>query len=396
MDIKLSPCKLAGDVMAVSSKSYAHRQITAAMLCKSKTEIQINGFSDDIMRTLSCVKSLGGDYEIKDNKVIITPALNHCAAAVLNCGESGTTARIMLPVCAAFRNSAVLTGEGRLPERPFGEITKVLREHGSSITSDSLPIEVSGKITGGDFRIPGHISSQYITGLMLALPLLEDDSTITLTTELKSSGYVDITIDVLRSFGINITKTGSGYKVPAGTYKTPRALASEGDWSNAAFWVVANALGSKINISNLNLDSVQGDKIITQILEDTKIDVDPVPDLFPVLAVLAAGRCGKTRLYNAARLRLKESDRIESVASMLKSLGCKTDSGEDYLEVYGTGALSGGTVDSFNDHRIVMAASVASLICKGDVIIKGAQAVNKSYPTFFEEFKRLGGIVNVL
>lgn len=396
MDIRISPSKLAGDVMAVSSKSYAHRQITAAMLCKNKTEIQINGLSDDIICTLSCVKALGGDYIIDGNKVVIKPLVQRPEKALLNCGESGTTARIMLPVCAAVAESAVLTGEGRLPQRPFEDMTRVLREHGCAVSSDRLPIEVSSIIKGGDFSIPGDVSSQYITGLMLALPLLEEDSTITLTSPLKSSAYVDITIDVLKDFGINITKTDVGFKVPSAEYCTPGTTVAEGDWSNAAFWIVAKALGCEINVCNLNENSVQGDRKITEILDDVLIDVDPIPDLFPVLSVLAAGRKGKTRLYNASRLRLKESDRIEAVSSMLRALGCEVESGADFLEIYGTGRLAGGVVESYNDHRIVMSAAVASVISDGDVIIKGAEAVNKSYPSFFREFERLGGIVNVL
>ncbi len=395
MNIEIKPGKLKGTLNAVSSKSFAHRLIVGAMLSDKETEITINGFSDDILRTLSCVEALGGKYSVSGNTVRIYPVKCDITDAVLNCGESGTTARIMVPVCSVASKSATVTGSGRLPERPFSEITCLLRSRGCDVVGDSLPISVKGKPNYGDFPIAGNISSQYVTGLMMALPLLSGESTITLTTPLKSSAYVDITIEVLKQFGINIGRSENVFHVPAAKYHTPDKAAAEGDWSNAAFWIVADFLGSEIKVENLNYSSVQGDRRITEILSDTVIDVDEIPDLFPVLAVLAAGRKGKTTLCNASRLRLKESDRIEAVNSMLTALGGKTDVGDDYLTVYGTGTLNGGVVKSYNDHRIVMSAAVAATISKDSVTIEGYEAVNKSYPSFFEDYKKLGGDFNV-
>ena len=358
MDVIIKPAKLRGSVKAVSSKSFAHRQIVASLLSDKKTEIIINGFSNDIMRTLSCVKALGGEYEIEDNKATIYPP-------------------------EAFK-------------KPFIEMTEVLRKKGCEVSSDKLPICISGELESGEFSIRGDVSSQYITGLMMALPNLNSPSKIVLTTPIKSKPYINITTSVLESFGILIEEFEGGYLVPVGKYITPEKIVCEGDWSNAAFWIVANSLGADIELQNLNYDSVQGDRRIMNILDSIEIDVDETPDLFPILAVLAAGREGTTVLSNAGRLRLKESDRIESVFNMLRSLGCDVQKGNDYLEIRGKGELKGGAVDGCNDHRIVMAASIAATICQDTVTIKGAEAVNKSYPSFFEEYRRLGGDINVI
>ena len=396
MDIKINPKKLQGSVKAVSSKSFAHRIITAAALADKETDVYINGFSDDILRTISCVEALGAVCKRENDRIFITPIKEVKENAIINCGESGTTARIMLPVCAAVAKSAHITGTGRLPERPFAEITKLLRSKGCIVSSDSLPISLEGNLEAGDFEVPGNISSQYVTGLMMTLPHLDNDSTITLTTPLKSAAYVDITIDVLKDFGVKISKTETGYKVPSGKFSSPGKVSVEGDWSNAAFWIVAKEMGSGVAISNLNMNSVQGDRKILDVLSKQEIDIDEIPDLFPILAVLACSRAGTTRLYNGARLRLKESDRIVATESLIKSLGGDAKSGPDYLEIYGTGALKGGRVDGFNDHRIVMAAAIAATICTDEVIITGAEAVNKSYPSFFDEYEKLGGEIYVI
>ena len=391
MDIKIKPSKLHGKLKAVSSKSFAHRIITAAALSDKKTEIYINGFSEDILRTISCVEALGAECETEEDVLSIIPVGKQEENVILPCGESGTTARIMLPVGAVAAKGAKLTGCGRLPERPFADMTNLLRKKGMEVSSDTLPISISGNLKCGDFEIPGHISSQYITGLMFALPRLDGKSTITLTTPLKSSAYVDITIDVLKDFGVNVIKTEKGYTIPKADFISPSKVSVEGDWSNAAFWIVANELGSKLEITNLNPLSVQGDRKILDVLSSDSVDVDEIPDLFPILAILACSRNGKTRLYNAGRLRLKESDRILATEELINSLGGKAVSGEDYLDIFGTGRLRGGLVNGFNDHRIVMSAAIAATICEEDVTIFGAEAVNKSYPSFFEEYNKSGG-----
>ncbi|MBP3362105.1 MAG: 3-phosphoshikimate 1-carboxyvinyltransferase [Clostridia bacterium] len=396
MNVRLTPRALGGCVEAPASKSFAHRYIVAAMLSDNKTRININAYSDDILKTLSCVDALGGEYSRAGSSVTVSPIHAFAENALIDCGESGTTARIMLPVCAAAAKSAVISGSGRLPERPFSEIVRVLREGGASLSSDKLPISVCGGLKSGDYEIEGHISSQYITGLMFALSTLDSGSRIVLKTPLQSAAYVEMTRDVLKEFGIDIQKKSYGYDVPAGKLRTPGEVFVEGDWSNSAFWIVASALGNEVKVEGLNYSSVQGDRKITKLLDKDKIDVSEIPDLFPVLAVLAAGRHGDTMLYNAARLRLKESDRIEATDCLIRSLGGKTSKGEDFLVIHGSGSLSGGTVHGFNDHRIVMSAAVAASICSDAVEIVGAEAVNKSYPLFFEEYKKLGGEVNVI
>lgn len=391
--IRITPNKLSGRIKAISSKSYAHRLIIAAMLCEEKTEIEINGISEDIKSTLECVRALGGTYFTEGNTVTIYP-VKRGTQAKLFCGESGTTARIMLPVCAAICDSAVIDGGGRLPQRPFGEMTNCLRKHNIQVNSDNLPIEISGKMERGIYEIEGDVSSQYITGLMIALGAVGGGE-IKLKTPLKSAAYVDITIEVLKQFSINVNKTKNGFTV-SGKFKSPKKCVCEGDWSNAAFWFGANALGANIITEGLNENSVQGDRQILQLLSKDKIDIDPVPDLFPILAISATAKCGKTLLYNASRLRIKESDRIESTAAVIKNLGGKCIVGEDFLEVTGCGSLNGGTVNSFSDHRIVMAAAIASGICTGDVMINGEDAVKKSYPDFFRDFNSLGGKADVI
>ena len=391
--IRIKPNKLFGSIAAVSSKSYAHRLIIAAMLSEDKTEIEINGISDDIKRTLECVRALGGAYFTEGNTVFVYPVHRECNAEIF-CGESGTTARIMLPVCAAICASAVIDGCGRLPQRPFGEIVASLRRGGVNVSAEKLPIRVSGGMKGGKYEIEGDVSSQYITGLMFALGAVGGGE-IVLTTPLKSASYVDLTIDVLEMFGVSVKKFDSGYKI-SGRFTTPGRCVCEGDWSNAAFWFGANKLGCEISVSGLSSNSRQGDMKIKELLDCDKADVDNVPDLFPILAVAAAGKNGETLLYNASRLRIKESDRIEAVKSLIKSLGGECEAGEDYLKIIGRGALSGGEVDSFGDHRIVMAAAIASVICGSDVFIKGEEAVNKSYPDFFRDFRSLGGLADVI
>ncbi len=391
--IKIKPKKLSGSVTAVSSKSYAHRLIIAAMLSEDKTEIEINGISDDIKRTLECVRSLGGAYFTNGNLICIYPIERGRRAEVF-CGESGTTARIMLPVCAAVCSSAVISGSGRLPERPFGEIVNSLRRGGVIVDGEKLPIKVCGGMKSGIYEIEGDVSSQYITGLMYALGAVGGGE-IVLTTPLKSASYVDLTVNVLNQFGVKAEKTDSGFKI-SGSFKTPGKCVCEGDWSNAAFWFGANALGSNISVKGLNINSRQGDRKITELLGRDKIDIDSVPDLFPILAACATGKCGETLLYNAARLRLKESDRIDAASALIKALGGECEAGADYLKIIGHGSLSGGTVDSFGDHRIVMAAAAASVICENDVIINGEEAVNKSYPDFFRDFRSLGGEADVI
>ena len=395
MKVIITPTKLSGTVSAVSSKSDAHRKIIAASLADKPTKININNFSDDIDATLDCIKKLGGNFE-KDNKgVLITPISGSLKECSLNFRESGSTARFLLPVAAAVCEKGTFSGKGRLPERPFEELTAQLREHDVSVDSDKLPMNTNGNLTSGEYRISGNISSQYLTGLLYALPLLDCESKIILTSPLNSSAYVDMTLDTLSQFGVKIDVKDNIYTVKPQKYISPGEITAEGDWSSAAFWIVANKICSNININGMNMSSHQGDMQIIELLDKTEIDASQIPDLVPILAILAASRTGKTVIKGAARLRLKESNRLLAMTECINSLGGCAEETLDGMIINGTGTLNGGSVDGFGDHRVVMSAAIASCICENEVEIIGAESVKKSYPAFFEDFNSLGGIFNV-
>lgn len=418
MQVKIKPAKPCGEVFAIASKSDAHRAIIAAALSDKKTKISISHLSKDIEATLNCIKNMGADYEKTGNVYEITPIRKLIKNPILDCFESGSTLRFLLPVSACLGEGATFVGSGRLPERPMEIIVDLLATHGNEFSSSRLPITVSKKTIPGTFEIAGNVSSQYISGLLFALPLLSEESKIILTSKLESSAYVDLTIDVLKKFGGDIKRCGDEFLIsPIGTYNSPGYYQVEGDWSNAAFFLVLGALGGNVSVSNLNLKSYQSDKMILDILnlagadvtiEENAVsvsksklnpfdfDVSECPDLFPAMAILACGALGKSTLYNAKRLRIKESDRILTTKELILNLGGKVEETEDSLTIYGTEKLSGGTVNSANDHRIAMATFVASTICENEVILMGADAINKSYPSFIEDFKKTGGKVHVI
>ena len=402
MKVTLTPSRLAGTVGAISSKSDVHRILLAAMLAKEATRVYFNTFSEDIRATLDCIAALGAKIEERKDGVTVHPG-SAPRAVHLNCRESGSTARFILPVAAVLCESAKLTGSGRLPQRPFDDVCLALEANGCGFDSFRLPLTVTGPLQPGAYRIRGSVSSQYISGLLFALPLLSSDSEIVLTTPLQSASYVEMTLYTLAAFGIKIEKTPSGFSVPGRQqYVSPKKIHAEGDWSNAAFFRVAAELcGTEIEIKGLREDSLQGDRAIDEVialyrddaLHTVYIDAENIPDLVPVLAVLASGKRKKTVIRGAERLRLKESDRLGSVSAMISALGGSIDETDDGLIITGAGSLSGGKVDSFADHRIAMSAAIAALICEGPVTILGAQAVGKSYPNFFEDYKMLGGKV---
>ncbi len=416
MTITLDPKTiLSGDLDIISSKSDIHRCIICAAFADKETEIEFCGLSKDILTTIECVRALGAKAQFFDKRVKITPTDKDemRQGLVLDCNESGTTARFLLPIAALKCRSCVLVGEGRLPERPFSELCTSLEEHGAQFSSAMLPITINKNIVSGEdkiYRIPGNISSQYISGLLLML-VLSDGGRVELTTPLESVGYVDMTIYTLKSFGVTVNSGENWYEVPSGqSFVSPGKIKAQGDWSSAAFWLCADALGANINISGLDENCPQGDRAVVALLEKfgatvqknekslslqagrlkgIEIDAKNVPDLVPVLSAVACGAKGRTKIYGAARLRLKESDRIESTAQMLRSLGADVETFEDGLVINGKGYLDGGIVDGCNDHRIVMSAAIASLVCKKQVMIQGAQAVEKSYTTFFGDFDML-------
>ncbi len=395
MNVIITPSRLSGTVSAVSSKSDAHRKIIAAALSNKPTKININNFSDDIDATLDCILALGGNFEKDSSGVLITPISKNVKKAFLNFRESGSTARFLLPVASVLCESASFKGQGRLPERPFSELTNQLRLHDVAVDSDTLPMNTKGTLKSGEYKISGSISSQYLTGLLFALALLEAESKIILTSSLNSSAYVDMTLDTLSNFGVHIDIKDNIYTVKPQKYISPGEISAEGDWSAAAFWAVLNKICGGIKIEGMNENSYQGDRKIMDLLDCTDIDASQIPDLVPILAILAASRKGRTIIRGAARLRLKESDRLLAMTECIKSLGGNANETDDGMIIDGTGSLLGGTVDGFGDHRVVMSAAVASCICKNKVEIKGAEAVKKSYPAFFDDFKKLGGIFDV-
>ncbi len=408
MDIKIFPSKLCGEIDIVSSKSYAHRAIIAASLCDVESVIRNVELSDDIRATLSAVAAIGADFKIEGKTIYVSKTGKLPQKADFDCNESGSTIRFLIPIVSALGIAGTFTGRGRLPERPLHTLYNLLTEHGVNCDYNGrLPFKSRGQLSSGKFYIEGNISSQFITGLMFALPLLSYDSEIILTTKLESSSYVDLTIDVLRKFGIEISKTETGFIIKGNQKYKSCDITVEGDWSNAAFFIAVNALGSNVKIDGLNINSKQGDRAGESLIrsfsldfskpcEEISIDASDIPDLVPILATVASFSNNLTRIYNAARLRLKESDRLTTICDGLTKIGADIKVTDDGLIIKGKKCLNGGvTVQSHNDHRIAMSMAVAAIFCKNPVAIIGAECVNKSYPGFFSEIKKLGGAFDV-
>lgn len=389
--------RLAGTIPAIPSKSHAHRVLLAASLCREETAVRLTLLSEDLQATLSCVRGLGGTVRQEGDSLTILPA-SAPASRMFDCGESGTTLRFFLPV-AAVDGGGDFTGRGRLPARPLEDLRQALEAHGISFSAPALPFSLTGNLRAGEYRLPGNVSSQYLSGLLFALPMLSSDSTLLLSSPLCSAGYLEMTLRVLETFGIQIESREGGFFIPGGqTYRSPGEVAIEGDWSNAAFWETARFLGSPLTVTGLCESSVQRDKEICPILDAMKqsgeltVDASDIPDLVPVLCVAAAARTSQTVFSGTARLRMKESDRVESVCRMINALGGTISAGENAITVMGTGGLRGGTVESAGDHRIAMSAAIAALCCREPVTVLGAEAVAKSYPTFWEDYQKQGGI----
>ena len=389
------------EIKAIASKSDAHRALICAALSKNPCKVIMDTTSKDIEATKRCLENL------------------KCGQKEFYCGESGSTLRFLLPVVAALGIETYFYPEGRLPQRPLSPLYEEMIAHGCSLSKPGcVPFIVKGQLTPGDFTIPGNVSSQFISGLLFALPLLNNDSKIFIAGNLQSEDYIKMTIDTLSRFGIEIKKTAKGYFVKGNQkYISPDVYKVEGDWSNAAFFLAAGAfIEDGITVTNLNPDSVQGDKKIVKLLNEfgayvttsgtsvtvkpgklkgIDIDASQIPDMVPALSVIAAGAEGTTKIYNAGRLRIKESDRLKTVRTVIENLGGNVKELEEGLVIKGTGTLKGGNAASFNDHRIAMMAAVASLICKDKVKIEGSEAVNKSYPDFYKHMEMLDLNVNL-
>ena len=403
MNITITPKPLAGTITPPPSKSQAHRALLAAALSGGVSLLSGLAQSQDIAATLSCLRALGTGVEEAGPGSLRIHGLGHSIPQAgtfptFDCGESGSTLRFLIPVALVAAGGGRFTGRGRLLERPQGPYFALFDEKGVSYERTGDFFTVQGRLTPGTYALPGNVSSQFVTGLLYALPLLEGESELVLTTPLESRGYVDMTLDVLRKFGIRVEESDRGFRVPGNQTFQARDLTIEADWSQAAFWYAANFLDGEIDIQGLDHGSAQGDRRIA--LDywtlarpgEVELDVSQCPDLVPPLAAIAAGRSGVTRLTHAARLRMKESDRLTAVADVLTALGAEVTEGPDSLTLTGRDTLPGGAVvDSHNDHRIAMMAAVAALACEAPVTVTGAECVAKSYPNFWEDYEKLGG-----
>ena len=413
MNITLQPSAIGGSISAIPSKSHVHRLLICAAMSEEETRVLCPASSQDIDATARCLEALGARITYDGKAFSFRPGHRPTGNAVLDCGESGSTYRFLFPVAGALGLNTVFRLHGRLPQRPMDALFETLEERGITITGKGTSeVRCSGHLNSGIFTIPGGISSQFISGLLFALPLLEGDSEIRITGKIESGKYIDITLEALKDFGIRADRKENRILVPGSQhYRSPGEIRGEGDWSNAAFWLCgALTSGKAVTVAGLSPDSPQGDKAICRILREMgaetvwegdsltlipgelhgiDIDVTDIPDLVPALAAAACSAKGITKILGAGRLRIKESDRLESVTRVLRTLGADITEGRDFLTLKGGRPLTGGTVDSWGDHRIAMMAAITAPLCTGSVEITGAEAVNKSYPGFFEDYNRL-------
>ncbi len=422
MNRLIHPARLSGTIGAVASKSEAHRLLICAAFADKPTQVLCNTTSKDIEATADCLAQLGAVIEKTVDGFAVTPVAAPRANALLDCGESGSTLRFMLPVVAALGCDASLTGHGRLPERPLSPLYEELCAHGAELgPQGTMPMPVGGKLSGASYKIAGNVSSQYVTGLLLAAPLMGGIN-LFVTEPIESLPYIDITVEAMGRFGVEVTRArvqdggekGLLFKVAAdAAYKTPGTVEVGGDWSNAAFWLAAGALNpGGVTVTGVDHHSTQGDRAILGALallgarvsrlpmqvcvsrdnlHGCTLDVSSCPDLVPPLAAVASLAKGTTRITGAARLRLKESDRLVTVSDAVNAIGGRVTVTNDGLVIEGVDALSGGTVDAANDHRIAMMAAVLATCAQGPTLIRGAECVSKSYPAFFEDLAALGG-----
>lgn len=388
MDIQITPSPLSGAVTPPPSKSLSHRALIAAYLARSADRIAHLASSQDIEATRRCMEAL---LTVSDG------------FPVLDCGESGSTLRFLIPLALVLRGGGKFTGRGRLMERPQEPYFAIFRANGIHFELSGGALSVSGALRAGEFSLPGDVSSQFVTGLLYALPLLPGDSAVSITSSLESRSYVSMTQEVLRSYGVLVeNRDFQRFIIPGGQKYLPCDYTVESDWSQAAFWYAARNLGHPVEITGPDPDSPQGDRAVARLActlagdGDVEIDLAQIPDLLPPLAAMAGARRGVTRFTGAARLRMKESDRIETTARMLRAFGVECDTGPDFLTVRGGNGLRSCAVDGAGDHRIVMAAAILASGADGPVTIRGAEAVEKSYPGFFDDYKKLGGIADVL
>lgn len=410
-NLTLTPNALNGTVIVPPSKSMAHRAVICASLAAGRSTIKNIQLSDDILATIEGMRSFGAIISYDDQTLTIDGIRNGAAkeSRTINCNESGSTLRFLIPLATMFTGETHFIGQGHLGKRPlepYQELFDAQSLHYNQATTENLQLSVAGPLTPGIYEMRGDISSQFITGMLLTLPLLAGDSVLKITTHLESKGYIDLTLSVLQSFGIVIEQdeTGQEYRIKGQQAYSARDYTVEGDYSQAAFWLSANALGNELLVNGLDSDSLQGDQAIVSILDtlsdgshdsERVIDGAQVPDIIPVVALFAALSNGKTKIINLERLRIKESDRLVATKKELTALGAQIEIVGDSLLIEGLSRLSGGQeVWSHKDHRMAMMLAIASTVCQEPIHIKDTDCVKKSYPNFWETFQQLGGKIH--
>lgn len=414
MNVTIQPGPRQGRVRIPASKSQAHRLLLCAALGEGETELLCGGLSADIRATMDCLRALGAGIWQEGERLRVKPIRTAPRSCALPCGESGSTLRFLLPQAGALGTEAVFHRKGRLPQRPLRPLDEELRSHGMKLREEGEALYASGMLTAGDYTLPGNVSSQFISGLLMALPQLPGDSRLTVTGDLESAGYVAMTEDTLAESGIRWQRTGQVWSIPGGQrFHPPRLCQVEGDWSNAAFFLCAGALSRRgVTVEGLSLRSSQGDQAVLRLLrrfgaEVTEregavtvrsgmlhgitVDAGPIPDLIPTLSVVAAASVGDSRMENARRLRDKESDRLEGTAALIRDLGGSARVEGDTLIIHGRGGLRGGNASVLGDHRLAMAAAIAACACRESVTVDDSRCVEKSYPRFWEDFRQLKG-----
>lgn len=412
-EVIFEPCVFKGKINAPPSKSFAHRAIICAALSRGRCVISGISMSKDMEASLNFVKAIGAGYVLEGDKLEIFREGNLPEKTEVDCLESGSTLRFIIPIFGALGIECGFQGRSRLPKRPMNVYSECLPEHGAALSSSNLPLKITGRLRSGVYRVRGDVSSQFVSGLLFALPLLEGDSEIHVIGDFQSKSYVNITICVLKTFGIEITEEGGAYYIKGSQKYQPANYVTEGDWSQAAFFMTMGALSERpVTVSGLNMDSPQGDRKVLDIyrmigadiklykggfkikrcrLDPVEVDAGDIPDAVPALAACLSMCSGQSRIINAARLRLKESDRLSAVSGALNALGGSVEETEDGLIINGIESFAGGSADACNDHRILMAVSSLMGVCKGKVTSSHPWCVNKSYPGFYKDYVKLGG-----
>ncbi len=402
-EIKIVPKKLKGEVKIPPSKSMAHRAIICASLSNGASNITNIDYSDDIIATIKAMESLGTVFNKTKDALIVDGSKTYTLKnSFIDCNESGSTLRFLVPISIVKENSVQIVGKGNLGKRPITTFYEIFDRQNIeySFKENELDLKISGKLKNDTFKVKGNISSQFISGLLFSLPLLEGDSVIEITTDLESKSYIDLTLSCLKTFGIEVVNENYERFIIKGNQEYKASdYEVEGDYSQGAFFYCANFLGNDIDIKGLDENSLQGDKQCVDIIKeflasdgkDVIIDANNCPDIIPVVTVAASLRNGNTSIINAGRLRIKECDRLAAICKELNKLGADVTEHCDSISVKGVKELSGGNVCTYDDHRMAMALAIASTRATGEIVIDNKKCVSKSYPSFWEDFKKLGG-----